>query len=90
MEWRIGFGVESQRLVASAAPELLPSGVLATPTLLDIELRPGVSHATLNLDSSQIDLIYWQVISIGCTTASSGLQKAVGDVSVIQTIATSI
>jgi hypothetical protein len=77
LHWLPGTKAETQSVLASAVPELLPSGALAAPTLLSMTLPPAASFTTLTLQSDpSYELVRWQVVTRGC----KGTQTIVTDV----------
>ena len=76
LRWTPGAGVEKQTVLASAVAATLPSGALASPSLLSADLPAGASSATLKLSGDpSLMVVRWQVVGRGC----AGTQTAVGD-----------
>ena len=75
LQWTSGMDTDTQTVLASAAPGLVPSGALASPTILSTKLAAGVASATLVLQDPFQEVVYWQVVARGCAS-----QTAVGDV----------
>ena len=77
LHWTPGASAEKQTILASAVVATLPSGALASPSLLSMDLPPGASDAMLKLSGDRsLMLVRWQVVGRGC----GGTQAAVGDV----------
>jgi hypothetical protein len=77
LHWSPGTKGETQTILASVILGLLPSGALAAPTLLSVDLPPTASSATLILQTDpSYEVVQWQVVTRGC----KGTQTAVADV----------